>query len=177
MLVVLAWAEAAVEGAENPGVERGSVAFGRWGSAGKRTEDVGDWVETGVVALSGSDSYSSSVSSNSTSAVSATKLLKRLKSDDAEGFSMVFVLGGFCGIHRPKPPTKNLSMMKPGHRYRYTVFFSTCRNYRYHGMMCMYTGTPHTHYQLPWYRLPICFSDKVFCHTLKSILSVSLHNI
>ena len=94
LLVVLAWAEAAVEGAENPGVERGSVAFGRWGSAGKRTEDVGDWVETGVVALSGSDSYSSSVSSNSTSAVSATKLLKRLKSDDAEGFSMVFVLGG-----------------------------------------------------------------------------------
>ena len=97
LLVVLAWAEAAVEGAENPGVERGSVAFGRWGSAGKRTEDVGDWVETGVVALSGSDSYSSSVSSNSTSAVSATKLLKRLKSDDAEGFSMVFVLGGFPG--------------------------------------------------------------------------------
>jgi hypothetical protein len=105
LLVVLAWAEAAVEGAENPGVERGSVAFGRWGSAGKRTEDVGDWVETGVVALSGSDSYSSSVSSNSTSAVSATKLLKRLKSDDAEGFSM-FVLGG--SFHRPKPPTKIL---------------------------------------------------------------------
>ena len=177
MLVVLAWAEAAVEGAENPGVERGSVAFGRWGSAGKRTEDVGDWVETGVVALSGSDSYSSSVSSNSTSAVSATKLLKRLKSDDAEGFSMVLFWGVLSTdrSHQRRYYQVSISMMKPGHRY--TVFFSTCRNYRYHGMMCMYTGTPHTHYQLPWYRLPICFSDKVFCHTLKSILSVSLHNI
>ena len=121
LLVVLAWAEAAVEGAENPGVESGSVAFGRWGSAGKRTEDVGDWVETGVVALSGSDSYSSSVSSNSTSAVSATKLLKRLKSDDAEGFSMV-LLGGFLW-HRPKPPTKYIIDDEAGSQVY--VFFST----------------------------------------------------
>jgi len=121
LLVVLAWAEAAVEGAENPGVERGSVAFGRWGSAGKRTEDVGDWVETGVVALSGSDSYSSSVSSNSTSAVSATKLLKRLKSDDAEGFSMVFVLGGFPGARSREASNSISSMMKPGLQARYFV--------------------------------------------------------
>jgi hypothetical protein len=121
LLVVLAWAEAAVEGAENPGVERGSVAFGRWGSAGKRTEDVGDWVETGVVALSGSDSYSSSVSSNSTSAVSATKLLKRLKSDDAEGFSMVFVLGGFPFPAEPRSREFDSSMMKPGLQARYFV--------------------------------------------------------
>ena len=63
-------------------LEKGNAAFGRWGLAGKRTEDVGEWFEAGVVALSGSDSYSSSVSSNSTSAVSATKLLKRLKSDE-----------------------------------------------------------------------------------------------